>query len=283
MKKLKINTNTTTPSPVNFPRPQASIPRPDHSAATRKSKSMRDLLASGNSTDVPPAFLELPSQFDWTSTEDVATALHTLLPGRRYTSEVKALIAFRSQSSSDQLRLPDVTDDQMSCLLDSINLIRSPSIVDFTSGHSPIHSLVTRSIQSSQCTTGYMPFTAEAYPCDPMQPSTYRCFHNEHGAHLIIVSLTPAVADAIIPLASMHARHAACFLVTPSFFSQNSSVPLRTFLRGLLAEGRVHVIHHQPSSSLWLLIFSSTLTMSTMLDSGHADLEISAHWPSSMH
>ena len=272
--RLRNSKTTTTPSPPT-PRLQASIPRPDPSHAQRF-KRMKDLVSSG--AYVLPTPAELPSYFNWTSAQGVATALHTLLPGPWHSSDIEALVSFCSRASSlDELQLNDVTDAQIHNLLNSLNLCQSPSIVDFSSGHSSIHELVTASFRLPPSSSGFMPFTAVAYPCDPMQPHSYHRLLKRHGTHIIIVSPAIAVIDAIIPLASLHAKHVACFRVPPSFFSYNSPTPRRAFLRHLLAQDRVHILPNQFSSSLWLLIFSSANTRSVMLN-GPTDLDVCAHW-----
>ena len=279
--RMKNAGKPQSPPPSPLPRLQLPIPRPDLSRA-KNFKSLAKLVTSTASPHISHRTIDLPLSFDWSSIDGAAFALHTLLPGRWPLRYIKNLVAFRSQSTLDELHVQDVTDTQILTVLAPLDLSRSLSIIDFTLGHSPIDDLVTKATLSSSSSSGNSPYTAVAFPCDPMQPrSYYGCslsLLRSHQAHIILASPAPEVLDVILALASFHARHVACLRVSPSFFTKTSPQPRRAFLRALLAEDRLHVIPTTSSSSLWLLILASAHIRSSMLICGSADLEICRHW-----
>jgi hypothetical protein len=91
---------------------------------------------------------------------------------------------------------------------------------------------------------------------DALQPKVYR----KYPVQVIVTSPWFAVLDFAVALSVLHAPVVAIHM--PGHWMTSATVPRQQFLRGLQAEGRLHVVMGLPRSPMghrcmWLLVFAN--------------------------
>jgi hypothetical protein len=137
----------------------------------------------------------------------------------------------------------DVLCSELKTLLSAVDFSISPSVIDMCAGQGELSSIL-RSLHFSVVSNTVTPGAGVDYHYDAMQPDSYQKLRSEYGAHVIVVTPLPELADAILPLAVMYAQHFACCRVPCRYLNERRLYPARdVWLKGLQDGGRLLAIY----------------------------------------